>query len=311
MASSMNSLLYTPPPNEVLMATMFAPWLSFWSSTYPTQVMAAALVPMLDGPPRHLRFITFVFQPMPATPSPLSGTAPTMPATWMPWSVSGSGSTSLFRPSMPWMSSIHPLPSSSTPAAPALSTTFVHTLAARSGWVTFTPESSTATTTDGSPCVMSQALYAHVVLRAHCFWRSGSLGISSPSSRPSGAALVTENCCCRAVASAREPRVWEATAYSVVPSSTPLRGTSCTSVAWQDAATACASSAVTPAPNSASARPTPSPGAGCSRDAGALSATASMATATTTMSRENVRVLRVARARARWWFCMVTPLRSD
>ena len=117
------------------------------------------------------------------TPLPLLFVAPMIPATWVPWPepadqlrrlpftafAAGLPSSLLFtklsfkakQPTKlkPYLSSMYPLPSSSTPIWPSISAWFFHRASTRSSCTLFTAQSNTATTTLGSPAVSLHASF--------------------------------------------------------------------------------------------------------------------------------------------------------
>ncbi len=112
------------------------------------------------NPPKQRRGMIWTSQFTPTTPTPLSPTAPIVPATWVPCpeqaKLVSEGSLSLFRKSHPWTSSIYPFSSSSMPL-PGISPGLVQRFAARSSCVRSIPESMTATITEDEPVCRSQA----------------------------------------------------------------------------------------------------------------------------------------------------------
>ena len=103
-----------PTPPQLLLVAMILTPRSFMSFTYSRQSIASLVGPDPEAF-RNLHAMRRTVQLTPTTPTPLFPTAPIVPATWLPWSLSSKGLESLLRVSMPKQSSIWPLPSSSMP----------------------------------------------------------------------------------------------------------------------------------------------------------------------------------------------------
>ena len=156
----------------------------------------------------HGTMVTCQF--IPVTPIPLFPTAPIVPAVWVPWPKSSSGSLSWLMVSIPWQSSTYPSPSSSTPGTPVHSGVLFHTFAARSTCTCgsiCTPVSNNPTATVLLPVVRSHAFgpstsspgvppICPVFCQSHWRLNEGSLGtVSSMCEMKLGSAYMTSGSC--------------------------------------------------------------------------------------------------------------------
>ncbi len=128
---------------------------------------------------RTFKAISLTLQQTPATPLALFPTAPIVPAQCVPCPASSSGILSAFTKSQPLVSSMYPLPSSSTPGAPLTSAVFFQRLGDKSGWARLIPVSSTATTTLVLPVVKSHAPVALILTMPHSSLQRVSFGTAA------------------------------------------------------------------------------------------------------------------------------------
>src|SRR6267143_2740876 len=145
--------------------------------------------------PMARRAISATFQFTPEMPMRLSPAAPMVPATCEPCQRSsplraGDGSPRLPTKSYPFTSSMYPSPSSSRPLA-AISEGLIQRLGARSGCVSATPSSTTATVIRRSPTVDAQAPPASMAVSPHSSLKRGSLGARPWRYRYTGSANST------------------------------------------------------------------------------------------------------------------------